>query len=76
VGVVSTDPLPEDLVKKKKKYLPPISICEAEGKIQISYDEVTVDIPPNGPLPEGTPPLACRIFKAFMCDLQRDLRAE
>jgi hypothetical protein len=59
-----------------KEYEPPITISEAGGKIRISYDEIDVDIPQGGPVPAGTPPLACRIFSAFMGDLPGHLRAE
>ncbi|AXH66212.1 hypothetical protein SEA_SATIS_51 [Streptomyces phage Satis] len=61
---------------EKDEYLPPIMIAEVEGKIQISYDEVCVGIPAEGPVPRDAPPLVCRIFRAFMADLPRDLRAE
>jgi hypothetical protein len=61
---------------EKDDYLPPITISEVDGKIQISYDQVSVDIPAGGPVPRNAPPMVCRIFHAFMADLPRDLRAE
>ena len=61
---------------EKKEYEPPITVSEADGKITISYDQTEVSIPENGPVPIGTPPLACRIFNALKCDLPGLLRAE
>lgn len=61
---------------EKDEYLPPIMISEVEGKIQISYDQVSVDIPAGGPVPRDAPPMVCRIFRAFTADLPGDLRAE
>lgn len=59
-----------------KEYEPPIIISGVDGKIRIAYDEVEVNLPKAGPLPADTPPLACRIFEAFMGDLPGHLRAE
>lgn len=61
---------------EKKEFPPPIMISECEGKIHISYDQVSVDIPTDGPVPGGTPALARRIFEAFTSDLPGHLRAE
>lgn len=61
---------------ENKEYEPPIVISESDGKIQIAYDEVSVAIPQNGPVPMDAPPLACRIFHAFTGDLPGHLRAE
>lgn len=63
-------------MENKNKYPPPIIVTEGEGKIHISYDQVEVDFPEEGPAPEDAPPLACRIFKALMSDLPGRLRAE
>ncbi len=59
-----------------KEYEPPITICEDHGKIRIAYDQVQVDIPPEGPVPSDAPPLVRRIFEAFAGDLPGRLRAE
>lgn len=61
---------------EKKEFPPPIVISECEGKIHISYDQISVDIHPDGPVPGGTPPLARRIFEVFISDLPQHLRAE
>lgn len=61
---------------EKKEYEPPIVVTEADGQIHIAYDQVEVEIPQGGPVPSGTPPLACRIFRAVMSDLPGRLRAE
>lgn len=62
--------------KKKKKADPPIVIGQEDGVVHIAYDQVDVNIPIEGPIPEGTPPMACRIFRALVHDLPRRLRAE
>lgn len=59
-----------------KEYDPPITVSQVDGKIQIAYDQVTVKIPPDGPVPSEVPPLARRIFEAFKCDHPGLLRAE
>lgn len=61
---------------EKKEYEPPIVISESDGKIRIAYDEVSVAIPQDGPVPVDAPPLACRIFRALTGDLPGPLRAE
>lgn len=61
---------------EKKEYEPPIMVTDRDGQITISYDQTEVSIPQDGPVPSGTPPLACRIFNALKCDLPRRLRAE
>jgi hypothetical protein len=53
---------------EEKEYEPPIVISEMDGKIHISYDQVVVDIPADGPPANSVPPLARRIFEAFRCD--------
>jgi hypothetical protein len=71
------DPPPGKVIAvEKKEFQPPIEIDRSDGKIQISYDHVWVEIPQGGPVPEGTPALAQRIFEAFTYDLGADLRAE
>lgn len=59
-----------------KEYDPPIVVSQVNGKIQIAYDQVSVDIPAEGPVPASAPPLARRIFEAFRCDHPARLRAE
>lgn len=61
---------------EKKEFPAPIVISEIEGKIHIVYDQIEVDIPPAGPIPTDTPPLARRIFESFVRDLPSHLRAE
>lgn len=61
---------------EKKDFPPPIMISECEGKIHISYGQVSVDIPAVGPVPLETPPLARRVFEVFARDLPDHLRAE
>lgn len=61
---------------EKKEYEPPITVTEKDGEIHISYDQTDVSIPGNGPVPQDTPPLACRIFEALKGDLLGRLRAE
>lgn len=61
---------------EKKEYDPPITICQEQGKIRITCDKIQVDIPPEGPVPNGTPPVIRRIFEAFSGDLPGHLRAE
>lgn len=63
-------------IVEEKEYEPPIVISEADGQIHISYDQVKVDIPEEGPVPSGTPPLARRVFKALVSDFSGYLRAE
>ncbi|MFE0472524.1 hypothetical protein ACFW2V_13010 [Streptomyces sp. NPDC058947] len=58
-----------------KIYPNPVRVTESDGVVRISYDQVAVDIPAAGPVPEGVPPLACRVFEAVQ-DLHRDSRAE
>jgi hypothetical protein len=53
---------------EEKEYEAPIVISEVDGKIHISYDQVAVDIPAEGPPPSSIPALARRIFEAFRCD--------
>ena len=59
-----------------KEYKPPILVSASEGIFHIAYDEVSVDFPPDGPAPEGAPPLACRIFEAARHDLGPEFGAE
>ena len=63
-------------IMEKKEFDPPIVIGQENGLIHIAYDQIEVNIPPEGPIPEGTPPMACRIFEALMSDLPGRLRAE
>lgn len=60
---------------KDRDYQPPILVTESGGMVSISYDQVAVRIPPEGPVPEDAPALACRIFEV-MKDLRGQLRAE
>ncbi|MCP9209724.1 hypothetical protein [Streptomyces cucumeris] len=61
---------------ENKEYAPPITISKLGELIQVAYDQVSVSFPPDGPIPEGAPALACRIFEAYRRDLQTDLHAE
>ena len=58
-----------------KDYPEPVLVTECDGVVSISYDAVEVGIPAEGPVPDGVPDLACRVFEAVK-DLQRPLRAE
>lgn len=58
------------------EYLPPIIVTHESGRIRIEYDEVITDFPDGAAIPTGAPPLACRIFRALMCDLRAESRAE
>lgn len=59
----------------EKDYPEPVTVTESNGVLRISYDQVTVNIPSNGPVPEDAPVLACRVFEAIK-DLRSDSRAE
>lgn len=61
---------------KNADYLAPVLVTESDGRLHISYDQIDIDFPSGGPLPEGAPALACRIFEVFRHDLQPDCRAE
>lgn len=58
------------------EHLTPVLVTESGGRLHISYDQVSLDFPSMGPVPEGAPPLACRIFEVFRRDLRPDCRAE
>lgn len=61
---------------KKVEYLPPIIVTHESGKTRIECDEVITDFPDNAVIPTEASPLACRIFRALMCDIEDHLRAE
>lgn len=61
---------------EEKKYPPPILVTESDGMIHVVYDQVSVDIPQNGPVPEGVPAMALRIFEGFRRDLLPNPDAE
>jgi hypothetical protein len=61
---------------ENKEYPTPILVTESKGMIHISYDQISLDFPTVGPVPEGAPDLAYRIFELFRRDLCPDSRAE
>lgn len=58
------------------EYLAPIMVTESDGRLHITYDQIDLDFPSTGPVPEGAPPLACRIFEVFRHDLRPEFDAE
>lgn len=54
----------------------PILVSGSGKVLHVAYDEVSVDFPVEGPIPEGAPALACRIFELFRRDLRENLQAE
>jgi hypothetical protein len=54
----------------------PIVVTKSGELLRIVCDGVTVDFTPDGPAPDGAPPLACRIFEALRRDLWSGIRAE